>query len=66
MKKNRGYLVHRNWHVFFVFFLILFSKSIAISLKKETLSKIYLVEEGLDCNDIDNIGNLKNLPTAIH
>ena len=49
----------------FYFSSIIF-KNITVSLKKATLQKKnVIVEEELDCIDIDDIGNLEDLPRLV-
>ena len=58
------------WNTFadsdlFYFSSIIF-KNITVSLKKATLQKKnVIVEEELDCNDIDGIGNLEDSPSLV-
>ena len=57
MKENREDYVRRYW---LILFLVFISKKITVSLKKSNPSKKNIVEEELDCIDIDDIGNLED------
>ena len=46
-------------------FLVFISKKITVSLKKSNPSKKNIVEEELDCIDIDDIGNLEDSPRLV-
>ena len=47
------------------FFLVFFPKTRAFSEEGKHLEKVVIVEEGLDGKDIDDIGNLEDLPRLV-
>ena len=53
-------------YLFYSIFLALFSKKITVLLKKKILQKkAIIVEEKLNCADIDDIENLEDLPRFV-
>ena len=46
-------------------FLVLFKIKITVLLKKATFRKYFIVEEELDCINIDDTGNLKDSPRFV-
>ena len=48
-----------------IYFSSIIFKNISVSLTKQLFRKNVIVQEELDCNDIDDIGNLEDSPRLV-